>query len=265
MRTLLRSALLALALLVAAPTAACATEVGDPETGTAAVPAEEPTAAETPGEATETAAPPVVVAEPEQPVPAEPEQPVPAEPVPGPAVEESSAEVVAADEPSPVAFARAALPAVPEALALLPIPAAQPEAPAALRTGVVAQISPDLDCSDFRFQEDAQIHYDANPTDPSGLDGPKGPGYSGAPGIACENLPSRGSSGLASVASAITPLPLAVPSLANVEAFVPAVVTPAVADLLASTGLPAPALAAVAAGLLGAGVILLLMARRRTG
>lgn len=47
----------------------------------------------------------------------------------------------------------------------------------------------DLDCTDFMYQEDAQQAYDADPSDPYGLDEPEADG--GAPdGIACESLPS---------------------------------------------------------------------------
>jgi hypothetical protein len=42
-----------------------------------------------------------------------------------------------------------------------------------------------LNCSDFSFQEDAQAALDADPLDPNGLDGDND-------GIACEDLPSRG-------------------------------------------------------------------------
>ncbi|GAA4866819.1 excalibur calcium-binding domain-containing protein [Actinomycetospora straminea] len=46
----------------------------------------------------------------------------------------------------------------------------------------------DLNCGDFRYQEDAQAVYDADPSDPNGLDG------SDNDGRACESLPRRGSS-----------------------------------------------------------------------
>jgi hypothetical protein len=187
--------------------------------------------------------------------PAELELPAAAEPVPWPTVEEPSAGKRAAGEPSPATFAHATLPAVPEAHAL-PIPAVLPETPAALRTGVVAQTTSYLGCSDFRFQEDAQVHYDADPTDPSGLDGPKGRGYMGAPGVACETLPSRGWSGLDLIASLRMPLP-------SLSVFVSDVAVPAITDLLASTGLSVPALAGIAAVLLQAGVLLRLLGRRR--
>jgi hypothetical protein len=53
------------------------------------------------------------------------------------------------------------------------------------------------DCSDFATQEEAQAVYDADPSDPSGLDGPIGPDNDtrGTPGVACESLPSGGGAG----------------------------------------------------------------------
>lgn len=246
MRPVLRLALLALVLALAAPTAALATEsspVPDPETDTVDS-SEEPAPVVTPSEATESEEP-VVGGEPEGNEPAAPEP-----------AGEPPADEPPAHERGAARFDRAAPP---------PVPAVLPGASDLLTAVVVAQVAPDLDCSDFRFQEDAQIHYEADTSDPSGLDGPKGRGYTGAPGVACENLPSRGASGLASVASAVAPVPVPLPPLPIVEEFVPAVVAPAVAELLAATGLPAPALAGAAAALLVAGVLLLLTARRRTG
>ncbi len=49
--------------------------------------------------------------------------------------------------------------------------------------------SGDLDCSDFGTQAEAQAVYEQDTSDPNGLDGPKGEGYTGDPGIACEELP----------------------------------------------------------------------------
>ncbi|GAA0592528.1 excalibur calcium-binding domain-containing protein [Streptomyces crystallinus] len=46
----------------------------------------------------------------------------------------------------------------------------------------------DLDCSDFRFQEEAQAVFDRDPSDPNRLDEDQGPDD----GIACEALPRRG-------------------------------------------------------------------------
>ena len=49
----------------------------------------------------------------------------------------------------------------------------------------------DLDCDDFDYQEDAQAAYEQDTSDPHGLDGPPGEGYSGEQGEACEDLPNR--------------------------------------------------------------------------
>lgn len=50
----------------------------------------------------------------------------------------------------------------------------------------------EFDCDSFEFQEDAQAVYDRDTSDPSGLDGPIGEGFTGEEGVACEELPSRG-------------------------------------------------------------------------
>ena len=47
-------------------------------------------------------------------------------------------------------------------------------------------------CEDFDFQEDAQAFYDQDTSDPDGLDGPPGEAFTGEQGVACEDLPSRG-------------------------------------------------------------------------
>jgi hypothetical protein len=47
----------------------------------------------------------------------------------------------------------------------------------------------DYNCSDFDTQEQAQQVYEQDTSDPSGLDGPPGEGYTGEQGIACEDLP----------------------------------------------------------------------------
>lgn len=52
--------------------------------------------------------------------------------------------------------------------------------------------SGDLDCADFATQEEAQAVYDQDTSDPNGLDGPKGEGFTGEFGVACEDLPSNG-------------------------------------------------------------------------
>jgi hypothetical protein len=46
-------------------------------------------------------------------------------------------------------------------------------------------LAADLDCSDFKYQEDAQAVYDQDPSDPNGLDGDDNDGK------ACESLPPR--------------------------------------------------------------------------
>lgn len=46
-----------------------------------------------------------------------------------------------------------------------------------------------LNCDDFQFQEDAQAVYNADQSDPNGLDGNDNDGF------VCESLPSRGTSG----------------------------------------------------------------------
>jgi hypothetical protein len=48
------------------------------------------------------------------------------------------------------------------------------------------------DCEDFTFQEEAQAVYEEDTSDPYGLDGPPGEGFTGEQGVACENLPRRG-------------------------------------------------------------------------
>ncbi len=87
-----------------------------------------------------------------------------------------------------------------------------------LRGTPAASAQDQFDCAHFRYQEDAQAVYNANPSDPSGLDGPIGPDNDtrGTPGLACENLPSRGGAVLPpaapAAASASESLLLAVPT-----------------------------------------------------
>ena len=47
----------------------------------------------------------------------------------------------------------------------------------------------DYDCSDFDTQEQAQRVCEQDTSDPYGLDGPPGEGYTGEQGVACEDLP----------------------------------------------------------------------------
>lgn len=49
-----------------------------------------------------------------------------------------------------------------------------------------------FNCPDFDFQEDAQAVYDQDTSDPNGLDGAIGTEFTGQQGVACEELPSRG-------------------------------------------------------------------------
>ncbi len=64
-----------------------------------------------------------------------------------------------------------------------------------------------LNCENFTYQEDAQAEYDKDTSDPHGLDGPVGPGFTGVEGVACEGNARRGTSstgGAAAVAPAGT-------------------------------------------------------------
>jgi len=71
---------------------------------------------------------------------------------------------------------------------LAPVTAAQEGGPPEiLSPAAPAQEGGDLDCADFEFQEDAQAVLDQDPSDPNGLDGD-------GDGVACEELPSRGTS-----------------------------------------------------------------------
>ncbi|MGH4025561.1 MAG: excalibur calcium-binding domain-containing protein [Pseudonocardiaceae bacterium] len=60
-------------------------------------------------------------------------------------------------------------------------------ATAALFVGIsgTALAAQDMNCSDFTYQEEAQAVYDADPSDPNGLDGDDNDG------LACESLPHR--------------------------------------------------------------------------
>lgn len=63
-------------------------------------------------------------------------------------------------------------------------------------------------CPDFEFQEDAQAVFDADRSDPHGLDGPEGPDNDtrGTPNVACESLPRRGNGGTAPPPELAAPL-----------------------------------------------------------
>lgn len=57
----------------------------------------------------------------------------------------------------------------------------------------------DLDCKDFKFQEEAQAVFNANPADPHNLDGDGN-------GIACESLPKRGNVATRTVTPTVPPI-----------------------------------------------------------
>ncbi|MFI6440602.1 hypothetical protein [Streptomyces sp. NPDC050759] len=71
----------------------------------------------------------------------------------------------------------------------------------------VAHAQGDLDCADFRFQEDAQAEFDRDRTDPNRLDEDQGRDD----GIACEVLPRRDT---AAVSVATRPPTTALPTTA---------------------------------------------------
>ncbi|MFC8899558.1 excalibur calcium-binding protein [Streptomyces cinereoruber] len=86
----------------------------------------------------------------------------------------------------------------------------------------------DLNCQDFRFQEDAQAVFDLDRTDPHGLDEDRGPDD----GIACEELPRRGtgavpppSSSPSATPSATASRPVVPPSATASRPVVPSITT----------------------------------------
>ncbi|GAA2497041.1 excalibur calcium-binding protein [Streptomyces gobitricini] len=64
-----------------------------------------------------------------------------------------------------------------------------------------AHAQTDLDCRDFRFQEDAQGFFNTDRSDPHRLDEDQGPDD----GIACEALPSRGTTVTVPTPAPVTP------------------------------------------------------------
>ncbi|MGW6244413.1 excalibur calcium-binding protein [Streptomyces roseolus] len=81
----------------------------------------------------------------------------------------------------------------------------------------------DLDCWDFRFQEDAQAEFDRDPSDPNRLDEDQGPDD----GIACEALPRRSGTGTTPpVSPSPTTVPPASPSPTAVVPVGPSATTP---------------------------------------
>lgn len=92
-----------------------------------------------------------------------------------------------------------------------------------------------LNCSDFKFQEDAQAEYDRDPSDPNGLDGSVGPDNDD--GKACEDLPSRGSS-IPAPTPEPNPLPVITPTPVPMTSAPPALGnTGAATSLLGLSGL----------------------------
>ncbi|MFI1658372.1 excalibur calcium-binding protein [Streptomyces sp. NPDC020472] len=80
----------------------------------------------------------------------------------------------------------------------------------------------DLDCRDFRFQEDAQAVFDRDPSDPNRLDEDQGPDD----GIACEALPRRGMQTVPPVGPSATGVPPVNPSAPTLQSAAPVVPGP---------------------------------------
>ncbi|MFF0561321.1 excalibur calcium-binding protein [Streptomyces sp. NPDC004266] len=80
----------------------------------------------------------------------------------------------------------------------------------------------DLDCRDFRFQEDAQAVFDRDPSDPNRLDEDQGPDD----GIACEALPRRGMQTVPPVGPSATGVPPVNPSAPALQSAAPVVPGP---------------------------------------
>ncbi|WP_405851173.1 excalibur calcium-binding protein [Streptomyces sp. NBC_00090] len=84
----------------------------------------------------------------------------------------------------------------------------------------------DLNCGDFRFQEDAQSEFERNTSDPNRLDEDQGPDD----GIACEALPSRATAGtvqpVSPSATAVQPVNPSATALQSATPVVPAPVIP---------------------------------------
>ena len=126
-------------------------------------------------------------------------------------------------------------------------------------------------CPDFTYQEDAQAVYDADPSDPHGLDGAIGP--ENDDGIACEDLPSRGSAAptpttaapettTTTPAATSTTAAAAVPATSTTTPARPAPTTPA--PTLAKTGPTSLPLAVTGTALLAMGAGFVLVSRRRS-
>ncbi|MDX3486834.1 excalibur calcium-binding protein [Streptomyces sp. ID05-18] len=137
----------------------------------------------------------------------------------------------------------------------------------ALAIGSVAPLSgvahaQDLDCSDFRFQEDAQAEFNRAPSDPNRLDEDRG----ADDGIACEVLPRRSSAGavppVSPSSAAVPPVSPSAPTLQQAAPVAPTVPSRGTragiggasgpSDLTMGIGLTLAAGAAVAGGYLTA-------------
>ncbi|WP_030693725.1 hypothetical protein [Streptomyces globisporus] len=82
----------------------------------------------------------------------------------------------------------------------------------------------DLDCRDFRFQEDAQAVFDQDPSDPNRLDEDQGPDD----GIACEVLPRRSMATVPPVGPSATAVQPVNPSATTLQSAAPVVPAPVV-------------------------------------
>lgn len=103
----------------------------------------------------------------------------------------------------------------------------------------------DLDCVDFRFQEDAQAESNRDLSDPNRLDEDRGPDD----GIACEVLPSRGGAG---TVPPVSPSSTAVPPVGPSATAVPPVSPSTTASQQAASAVPALPSQGTRAGIGGA-------------
>ncbi|WP_448640282.1 hypothetical protein [Geodermatophilus sp. URMC 63] len=78
------------------------------------------------------------------------------------------------------------------------------------------------DCKDFVSQADAQAVYDADTSDPNGLDGAIGTGFSGVAGVACEDHDYVANPGTVTSAMALGSTSQVVPSTTSQVATRPA-------------------------------------------
>ena len=114
----------------------------------------------------------------------------------------------------------------------VPLAAAPADAATSVTTAATSPSANVLNCSDFRYQEDAQAVLDADPSDPNRLDGDND-------GIACESLPHRPAPQPVRTA---TPAPTRVPTPAPTPRPAPTP-APTPAPVVAPSGPPAGATA----------------------